>query len=83
MEDDLTERAVSISTAGEDCVVEHPRLFLDLFRLHVKPKLKTSRESAGAMGQVQPNYHVPLSNSYQQPVLIKNITSELPENVGL
>ena len=79
--DELTERAVSIKIAGEDCIVEHPRLFLDLFRLHVKPKLKTSRESAGAMGQIEPTYHVPLSNSYQHPVLIKNITRELYDDM--
>ena len=33
------------------------------------------------MGQVEPTYYVPLSNSYQQPVLIKNITSELNDNM--
>ena len=81
MADDLTERAVSIGTAGEDCIIEHPRLFLNLFRLHVKPKLKISRESARALGQVELTYHVPLSNTSQQPVLIKNISSGLYDDM--
>ena len=81
MPDDLTERAVSIRTAGEDCIVEHPRLFLDLFRRHVNPKPETPRESAGAMGQVEPTDHVPLSNSYRQPIPIKNLSCELYDDI--
>ena len=77
MTDELTERAVSIKNAGEDCIVEHPRLFLNLFRLHVRPKLKNPRGSALSVGQFEPTYHVPLSNSHQQPVQIKNISSGL------
>ena len=81
MADNLTERAVSIKNASEDCIIEHPRLFLNLFRWYVKPKPDIPREFTSAIGLVEPTYHVPLSNSSQQPVLIKNISSRLYDNM--
>ena len=82
--DELRDRIISIRSVGEDCVVEHPRLFLDQFRhlpLRVKQKGKPSQDSAGTKSDVEHNYHVQLSNRDDKLTPVRSWSSELYDEI--
>ena len=79
--DELEERAASIRSLGEDCIKERPRLFLDFCRMRTRTKVGSPQDFTGDRQYIKISHQKPSSDSYQQPVSIRNISDEFYDDM--